>query len=215
MSRPSSPIYIPSCSTSPELAYLNVGNTPFPPASPTPFANNVPIPLMNTYMSTPSPTPQFIRDYEDAANNAMVTHMAHMMRMMPEEATAFIAMNQSILKLFLHRVSPPLRPPTPPTPKPLHIPPHYYNLSPKAPDYELLDSEEFLLPPLVPYAASPIKTHVSYLPSLIHNPANDTDKFPDGEWPSNPPSPTSSSSLSDNAPVLQAFIQTTDNPITA
>ena len=136
MSCSSSPIYISSCSALPELAYLNTGNTPFPPVSPTPFANNIPIPPMNTHTSTPSPTPQFVRDYEDAANDAMVTHMAHMMRMTPEEATTFIAMNQSILEPFLQGISPPPRPPTPPTPpvnptpEPLMVPPRYNNLSP-------------------------------------------------------------------------------------
>ena len=111
-----------------------------------------------------------------------------------EEATAFVAMHQSVLEPFLCGVSPPPRPPTPPTPKPLPVPPRYHNLSPAPQDYELLDSEEFPLPPLVPHTTSPAETHVSYPSSPIHNPANDTDKFPDGEWPSNPPSPSSPSS---------------------
>ena len=62
-------------------------------------------------MSSQVPTPttsQYIRDYEDAANNAMVEHMAQMMRMTPKEAMAFMAMNQSILEPFLRGVSPPL-----------------------------------------------------------------------------------------------------------
>ena len=41
------------------------------------------------------------------------------------------------------------------------------------------------------------------------------DEFPNREWLSNPPSPTSSLPSSDNAPVLQASIQTADNPIEA
>ena len=166
MSHFSSPIYIPSCSSSPELAYPDAGNTPFLSGSPTPFANDVPIPPMNSHVPTPT-TPQYIRDYEDAANNAMVEHMARMMRMTPEEATAFVAMNQSILEPFLRGVSPPPRPPTPPTPEPLCVPPHYHNLSPEAPNYNLIDSVEFPLPPLAPTAPSPVKTHISYPSSPI------------------------------------------------
>ena len=60
MSRSSSPIYIPSCSASPELAYPNIGNTPFPPVSPTPFTGNVPIPPMNTHTSTPDSTLNYV-----------------------------------------------------------------------------------------------------------------------------------------------------------
>ena len=71
-----------------------------------PFAGDAPIPPMDSRIPTPT-TPQYIRDYEDAANNAMVAHMARMMRMTSEEATAFVAMNQSILKPFLCAVSPP------------------------------------------------------------------------------------------------------------
>ena len=91
----------------------------------------------------------------------------------------------------------------------------YHNLSLEAPNYDLMDSEAFPLPPLAPAAPSPVETHVSYPPSPIHNPANDLNEFPDGKWPSNPPSPVSSSSPSDNAPVLQAFIQMTDDPVEA
>ena len=139
--------------------------------------------------------------------------MTRMMGLTSKEATAFVAMHQSVLEPFLRGISPPSYPPTPPTPEPLPVPPHYHNLSPKAPNYILLDSEEFPLPPLIPHAASPAKTHVSYPPSLIHNITDDLDKFPDGEWPSNPPSPIPSSSSSNNVPVLQAFIQTEDDPI--
>ena len=130
-----------------------------------------------------------------------------------EEAIAFVAMHQSVLEPFLCSVSPPPYPPTPPTPEPLPVPPHYHNLSPDAPNYELIDSEAFPLPPLAPCAPSPAKTHVSYPPSPIHNPADELDEFPNGEWPSNPPSPTPSSPSSDNAPILQAFIQAADDPI--
>ena len=140
----------------------------------------------------------------------MVMHMAQMMRMTSEEATAFVAMNQSILEPFLHGVSPPPCPPTPPTPKPLMMPPHYHNLSPEAPDYDLVNSIEFPLPPLAPTVPSPVKTHISYPPSPIPN--ND-NKFPDGNWLSNPPSPIPSSSDSDHMPVLQAFIQVVEDPI--
>ena len=168
---------------------------------------------MNTRTSTPSPTPQFVQDYKDTTNDAMVAYLARMMQMTSEEATAFMAMNQSILEPFLRGVSPPPRPPTPPTPEPLMMPPHYHNLSPEAPDYELLDSEEFPLPPLVPRTSSPTETHISYPPSPVYNPADDLDKFPNGEWPSNPPSPIPSSPSSDNTPVLQAFIQTADDPV--
>ena len=139
----------------------------------------------------------------------MVAHLAQMMRMTSEEATAFMAINQSVLEPFLCGVSPP-RPPTPPTPEPLMVPPCYNNLSPEALDYELVDSEVFPLPPLLPRATSPAETHIFYPPSLIHNSADDLDKFPDSEWPSNPPSPTPPS---DNVPVLQAFIQMADNPV--
>ena len=213
MSHSFSLIYIPSRSASPELTYPDAGNTPFPPASPTPFANNVPIPLMNTCTSTPNSIPTYVRDYEDATNDLMVTHMTRMMGLTSEEATAFVAMHQSVLEPFLCSVSPPPRPPTPPTPKPLMLPLRYHNLSPEAPDYNLLDSEEIPLPPLVPRAASPAETHISYPPSPVHNPADDLNEFPKGEWPSNPPSPMSSSPSSNNAPVLQAFIQAADNPV--
>ena len=111
----------------------------------------------------------------------MVAHMTRMMGLTSEEATAFVAMHQSILEPFLHGVSPPPRPPTPPTPEPLPVPPHYYNLSPDTPNYELIDSEAFPLPPLLPHTPSPAKTHVSYPPSLIHNPTDELDKFPNGE----------------------------------
>ena len=215
MSRSSSPIYVSSCSASPELAYPNTGNTPFPPVSPTPFANNIPIPPMNTRMSTPSPTPQFVRDYKDTTNDAMVTHMACMMRMTPEEATAFVAMNQSILKPFLRGISPPPRPPIISTPEPLMVPPRYNNLSPQLPNYNLMESVKFPLPPPISHAPSPAETHVSYPPSPAYHIADDLDKFPNGKWPSNPPSPIPTSPSSDNAPILQAFIQTADNPIEA
>ena len=168
---------------------------------------------MNTHTSTPDSIPTYVRDYEDAANDLMVAHMTRMMGLTSEEATAFVAMHQSVLKPFLHGVSPPPRPPTPPTSELLCIPLCYHNLSPEAPDYELLDSEEFPLPPLIPRTTSPAETHVSYPPSPIHNPADDLDKFPDGEWPSNPPSPVPSSPSSDNIPILQAFIQTVNDPI--
>ena len=213
MSRSSSPIHIPSRSTSPELAYPNTGNTPFPSASPTSFAGNIPIPPMNTCTSTPDSIPTYVREYEDIANDLMVAHMTRMMGLTSEEAMAFVAMHQSVLKPFLCGISPPPRPPTPPTPEPLPVPPCYHNLSPLAPNYELMDSEEFPLPPLAPHAASPAGTHVSYPPSPIYNPADDTDEFPDGEWPSNPPSPIPSSPSSDNIPILQAFIQTADDPV--
>ena len=198
MSRSSSPIYIPSHSASPKLTYPDTGNTPFPPVSPTPFMGNTPIPLMNTHTSTPNSIPTYVQDYEDAANDLMVAHMTRMIGLTSEEAMAFIAMHQSVLEPFLCSVSPPPRPPTPPTPEPLILPPRYHNLSPEAPDYNLPDSEAFPLPPLVPCAASPAETHVSYSPSPTHNPADDTDEFPNGEWPSNPPSPVSSN----NVPVL-------------
>ena len=116
---------------------------------------------------------------------------------------------------FLHGVSPPPHPPTPPTPEPLPVPPRYHNLSPGPLYYELLDSEEFPLLPLAPTVPSPADTHISYPPSPIHNPADDLDEFPNGEWPSNPPSPIPSSSPSDNTLVLQAFIQTADDPVKA
>ena len=213
MSRSSSPIFVFSHSASPELTYPNAGNTPFPSASPTPFAGNVPIPPMNTHTSTPDSIPTYIRDYEDAANDLMVAHMSRMMGLSSEEATAFVAMHQSVLEPFLRGVSPPPCPPTSPTPEPLMMPPRYHNLSPEAPDYNLMDSEAFPLPPLAPTIPSPVETHVSYLPSPIHNPADDLDEVPDGEWPSNPPSPNPSSSSSNNAPVVQAFIQTEDDPV--
>ena len=114
MSRSSSPIYISSLSASPELTYPDAGNTPFPPSSLTPFSNNVPIPPMSSRVPTPT-TPQYIRDYKDATNNAMVRHMAQMMSLTLKEATAFVAMNQSVLEPFLCSVSPPPRSPTPPT----------------------------------------------------------------------------------------------------
>ena len=133
------------------------------------------------------------------------------MRMTSEEATAFMAINQSILEPFLRGVSPPPRPPTPPTPEPLMMPPCYHNLSPKAPDYDLIDSVEFPLPPNAPQIPSPIETHVSYPSSPI---PNDNDEFPDGNWPSEPPSPTASSN-SDHVPVLQAFIEAMDDPVKA
>ena len=60
MSHSTSPIYISSCSASPELAYPNAGNTLFPPSSPTPFANNVLIPPMNTHTSTPDSIPNYV-----------------------------------------------------------------------------------------------------------------------------------------------------------
>ena len=214
MSRTSSPIYIASCSASPELAYPDAGNTPFPPVSPTPFANNIPIPPMNMRTSTPDSTPGYIREYEDTANDLMVDHMIRMMGLTSEEATAFVAMHQSVLEPFLHGVSPPPHPPTPPTPKPLMVPLCYHNLSPEAPDYDLVDSEAFPLPPLAPAIPSPVKTHISYPPSPIHHPEDDLDHFPNSDWPSNPPS-SMSSPLSNNTPVLQAFIQTTDDPVEA
>ena len=144
----------------------------------------------------------------------MVDHMVRMMGLTSEEVTAFVAMHQSVLEPFLCGVSPPPRPPTPPTPEPLMVPPHYHNLSPEAPDYDLMDSETFPLPPLAPVPPSPVETHVSYPPSPIHHPEDDLDHFPSSNWPSNLPSSTSSSP-SDNAPVLQAFIQMTDDPIEA
>ena len=147
MSRSSSPIYIPSRSASPELTYPNTGNTPFPPASPTPFTGNIPIPLINTCTSTPDSIPTYVQDYEDAANDLMVAHITRMMGLTSKKATAFVAMYQSILEPFLHGVSPP---PRPPTPEPLCIPPCYHNLSLVAPDYELMDSETFPLPPPIP-----------------------------------------------------------------
>ena len=199
MSRSSLPIYVPSHSISPKLAYLNVGNTPFPSASPTPFTGDIPIPPMNTHTSTPDSIPTYVQDNEDTANDLMVTHMTRMMGLTSEEATAFVAMHQSVLKPFLRSISPPPRPPTPPTPEPLPIPPCYHNLSPKAPDYKLVDSETFPLPPLLPCAPSPAETHISHPPSPIHHPSDNLDKFPDSNWPSNPPSPNSSSSpTSDN-----------------
>ena len=139
----------------------------------------------------------------------MVAHMSRMMGLSSEEATAFVAMHQSVLEPFLCGVSPPSRPPTPPTPEPLMMPLRYHNLSPEAPDYNLMDSEAFPLPPLAPTIPSPVETHVSYPPLPIHNLADDLDEFPDGKWPSNPPSPTSSSSL----PNLQTSIQRGDNPV--
>ena len=210
-----SPIYISSRSVSPELAYPNVGNTPFPPASPTPFANNIPIPPMNTRTSTPDLIPNYVREYKDAVNDLMVAHMTRIMGLTSDKATAFVAMYQPVLEPFLHSVSPPPRPPTPPTPEPLPVPPHYHNLSPAPQHYELLDSEEFPLPPLAPTIPSPVESHISYPPSPIHNLADDLDEFPDGKWPSNPPSPIPSSSSSNNTPVLQAFIQTMDDPVEA
>ena len=202
MSRSSSLIYVPLRSTSPELAYLNAGNTPFPPASPTPFTNNILIPPMNTHTSTPNSIPAYIRDYEDTANDLMVAHMTRMMGLTSEEATAFVAIHQSVLEPFLCGVSPPSHPPTPPTPEPLCIPPCYHNLSPEAPNYELIDLETFPLPSLVSRTSSPAETHVSYPPSPVHNPADDLDEFPDSKWPSNPPSPIPSSPSSDNTPIL-------------
>ena len=97
MSRPSSLIYIPLCSASPELTYPDAGNTLFPPASPTPFANNIPILPMNTHTSTPDSIPTYVREYEDTANDLMVAHMTRMMGLSSEEATVFVAMHQSIL----------------------------------------------------------------------------------------------------------------------
>ena len=76
-----------------------------------------------------------------------------------------------------------------------------------------MESVEFPLPPPIPHTPSPAETHVSYPPSPIHHIADDLDEFPNGEWPSNLPSPVPSISSSDNAPVLQAFIQTTDDPV--
>ena len=76
--------------------------------------------------------------------------------------------------------------------------------------YELLDSEEFPLPPLVPAVPSLTETHVSYPPSPIPN--NDNE-FPDDDWPSDPPTPSSNNS--DHVPVLQAFIETVDDLIEA
>ena len=168
---------------------------------------------MNTHTSTPDSIPTYVCDYKDATNDLMVAHMSRMMGLSYEEATAFIAMHQSVLKPFLCSVSPPPHPPTPPTPEPLPVPTWYHNLSPAPQHYELLDSEEFPLPPLTPTIPSPVESHVSYPSSPIHNPVDDLDKFPDGEWPSNPPSPTSSSSLPNNVPVLQASIQMEDDPI--
>ena len=60
-----------------------------------------------------------------------------------------------------------------------------------------------------------METHISYPLSPVHHPEEDLDEFPDGNWPSNPPSPTSSSNDSDQAPVLQAFIEAVDDPIEA
>ena len=214
MSRSSSPIFVSSCSASPDLAYPSAGNTPFPPASPTPFAGNTPIPPMNTHTSTPNSVPNYVRDYEDAANDLMVAHMIRMMGLTADEATAFVTMHQSVLEPFLCGVSPPPRPPTPPTPEPLPVPPCYHNLSPAPQHYELLDSEAFPLPPLALVIPSPIETHVSYPLSPIHHPEDDLDHFPSSNWPSNPPS-LMSSSPSDNTPVLQAFIQTMDDPVEA
>ena len=169
---------------------------------------------MNTCTSTPDSTPGYVRDYEDVANDLMVEHMVRMMGLSEEEATAFVAMHQSVLEPFLHSVSPPPRPPTPPTPEPLPVPPHYHNLSPPPEHYELLDSEAFPLPLSAPTVPSSVETHISYPPSPVHHPEDDLNRFPSSDWPSNPPSPMSSSP-SDNAPVLQAFIQTTNNPIEA
>ena len=123
MSRSSFPIYISSRSTSPELAYPNAGNTLFPPASPTPFANNIPILLMNTHTSTPDSIPNYVQEYKDVANDLKVVHMTRMMGLTSKEVTAFVAMHQSVLEPFLCGVSPPPRPPTPPTPEPLPVPP--------------------------------------------------------------------------------------------
>ena len=173
-------------SASPELTYPNAGNTPFLPASLTPFANNVPIPPMNTCTSTPDSIPNYVQEYEDAVNDLMVKHMTRMMGLSAEEATAFVDMHQSVLEPFLCSVSPPPRPPTPPTPEPLPVPPRYHNISPAPQHYELLDSEVFPLPLPAPCTESSAETHVSYPPSPTHNPADDTDEFPDGDWPSNP-----------------------------
>lgn len=145
----------------------------------------------------------------------MVTHMARMMRMTPEEAAAFVAMNQSVLEPFLHGIFPPPHPPNPPTPKALMVPPRYYNLSLEVPNYNLINSIEFPLSPLIPSVPSPIEIHISYPPSPIHHPDNDLDEFPNGNWLSNPPSPTSPTDNSDHAPILQAFIETMDDPVEA
>ena len=136
----------------------------------------------------------------------MVKHMVRMMGLSEEEATAFVAMHQSVLKPFLHGVSPP------PTPEPLPVPPCYHNISPAPLHYKLLDSKQFPLPPPAPLATSPVEDHVSYPPSPIRHPEDDLDHFPSSNWPSNLPSPTSSPDL-DNVPVLQAFIQTVDDPV--
>ena len=211
MSHSYSPIYVPSRSSSPELIYPSAGHTPFPPSSPTPFAGNAPIPPMDLHIPTPT-TPQYVQDYENAANDVMVIHMARMMRMTSEEATVFVAMNQSILEPFLCSVSPPPHPPTPPTPEPLPVPPHYHNLSPEAPDYDLIDPVEFHLPSPTLQPSSPVETHVSYPPSPLYHPKDDLDHFPNSDWLSNLPSLASSPNLN-NAPVLQAFIQTMDDPV--
>ena len=171
---------------------------------------------MNTHTSTPDLIPTYIREYEDAANDLMVMHMARMMGLSDEEATAFVAMHQSVLEPFLRSVSPPPRPPTPPTPptpEPLPVPSRYNNLSPPPKHYELLDSEAFPLPlpaPVVP----PVEDHISYPLSPIYHLEDDLDQLPSNDWPSNPPSPMSTSS-SDNVPVLQAFIEATDDPVEA
>ena len=182
--------------------------------SPTPFAGDVPIPPMNTCTSTPDSIPTYVRNYEDTANDLMVAHMIRMMGLTSEEATAFIAMHQSVLEPFLHGVSPPPCPPTPPTPpvvstpEPLMVPPRYNNQSPQLPNYDLAKSVTFPLPPPVSHVPSPVETYISYPSSPIHNPADDLDEFPNGKWPSYPPSPIPS-------PLLQAFIQTVDDPIEA
>ena len=62
---------------------------------------------MNTCTSTPDSIPTYVQEYEDAANDLMVAHMIRMMGLMAEEATAFVAMHQSVLKPFLRGISPP------------------------------------------------------------------------------------------------------------
>ena len=44
---------------------------------------------------------------------------------------------------------------------------------------------------------------------------NDENEFPDGDWPSNPPSPTASANDPDCVPVLQAFIEAVEDPVEA
>src|SRR5579863_671829 len=106
MSCPSSPIFVPSHSSTPELQYPAAGNTPYPSASLTPFAGETPIPPLSHH-STPDSIASYIYDYKDATNNAMVEHLMQNLGIPMEEAITFMAMNQSVLEPFLCGVSPP------------------------------------------------------------------------------------------------------------